>query len=95
MFIDSMAELVTTVAFDLETVRPGPGKPIKLWVLLDTPGDLVITDGATSTAAGALMTVSCTDSPTEIELPSTTAQFIKATFTGRVAVSLCGVQTNL
>jgi len=94
MFVDNMAELATTVAFDLETARPGPGNQIKLAVILDSPGDLVITDGATATAADALMTVSCTDKPTEVHLPSTTKQFIKATFAGRVFVSLCGIQTN-
>lgn len=93
MIIDNQAQLVTTVAFDLETVRPGPGEPLKMWCILDTPGNLVITDGATSAAADALMTVSCTDSPTEFELPSTVARYIKSTFTGRVAFTLAGVQT--
>ncbi len=95
MFVDKLTELATGVALDLESVRPGPGNAIKLAVILDTPGDLTITDGATDTAADDLMVVSCTDQPTEVHLPSTTAQFIKATFTGRVFVSLCGIQSNM
>ena len=95
MIIDNEAQLVTTVAFDLETVRPGPGQPLKMWAILTTPGTLTITDGATSAAADTFMTVSCTDSPTEFELPSTTARYIKATFTGTVAFSLAGIQTNM
>ena len=93
MIIDNDAKLTSTVAFDLETVRPGPGEPLKMWCILDTPGTLTITDGATSAAADALMTVSCTDSPTEFQLPSSTARYIKSTFTGTVAFTLCGVQT--
>lgn len=93
MFVDNETELVTTVALDLETVRPGPGKPIKLWANLDADGDLVITMGATNAAADACITVACVGI-TEFELPSSTLRWIKSTFAGRVAVTLCGVQTN-
>lgn len=93
MFIDNETELATTVALDLEAVRPGPGKPIKMWAKLDVDGDLVITMGDTDTAADPCITVACVGL-TEFELPSTTLQYIKSTFTGRVAATLCGVQTN-
>lgn len=96
MIIDKEAELTTTVAYDLGSVRPGPGQPIKMW-FLPTAGTspLAITDGATSAAADALMTVAYTvGEVVEFELPSNTAQFIKATFTGQLAASLAGVQTN-
>ena len=105
MIIDNEAELETAVAFDLEAFRPGPGQPIKMWANLDgvipstptvpaTAVALVITTGPDASAALPCITVSCTDLPTEFELPSSTEQFIMATFVGRVAVSLPGVQTN-
>lgn len=85
MFMDKQAELATTVAFDLDAVRPGPGQPIKMFANLNAAGDLVITTGATSAAAGDLITVAC-DGITEFELPSTTERYIKATFAGDVGV---------
>ena len=93
MFVDMETELKTDTFLDLEAVRPGPGKPINCWANLDAPGDLVITHGDTSAAADALLTVAC-DGITEFELPSSTKRYIKATFSGRVAVSMKGVQTN-
>jgi hypothetical protein len=92
MLLDKEAELATAVAFDLEAVRPGPGKPIKMYAHLDADGDLVITMGATNAAADPCMTVACVGI-TEFELPSTTLQFIKATFAGEVGVVM-DVQTN-
>lgn len=85
MLLDNAAELATTVAFDLDTVRPGPGKPVKMWAHLDSDGALAITHGATSAAAGALITIACVG-VTQFELPSSTLQWIKSTFTGRVGV---------
>ena len=93
MLLDSLTQLATTVAFDLEAVRPGPGQPIKCYALLDADGDLTITQGATSTAADALMVVACVGI-TEFYLPSTVLQFIKSTFAGQVGVVM-DVPTNL
>lgn len=87
MIIDNEAQLVTTVAFDLGNVRPGPGKPIKLSAN-GVGGSLVITMGPTSAAAGACTTVDATDD-VEFHLPANTQQFIKATFgSGSVSVVL-------
>jgi len=93
MFVDDQAELASDVAFDLEAVRPGPGKPINMWANLDSAGTLTITHGTTTAAADSLMTVDC-DGITEFQLPSSTLRYIKSTFSGRVAVSMKGVQTN-
>ena len=92
MLIDKETLLATTVALDLETVRPGPGQPIKMFADLDADGDLVITHGATSTPITALMTVACVG-VTEFFLPSTVLQYIASTFTGNVGVVM-DVQTN-
>lgn len=92
MILDVLTELATTVAYDLEAVRPGPGRPIKCFALLDSDGDLVITMGATNAAAGACITVACVGL-TEFELPSSTLRWIKSTFTGEVGIVL-DVQTN-
>lgn len=99
MILDNDAKLVTTVAFDLETVRPGPGKPIKMWAQIDIPGALVITMGATGAAAGACITVQVPAEGLEFEIPSNTLQYIKSTFTATaplgVFVTMCGNQTNV
>lgn len=92
MLIDNETLLATTVALDLEALRPGPGQPIKMFADLDADGDLVITHGATVTAATALMTVACAGI-TEFHLPSSTLRWIKATFTGNVGIVM-DVQTN-
>ena len=96
MILDNEALLATGVGFDLEAVNPGPGKPIKMFALLDSDGDLAITHGATEALAEGgltpLMTVACVGL-TEFELPSSALQWIAATFTGRVGVVM-DVQTN-
>ena len=85
MILDKEAEMKTTVAFDLESVSngvgTGSGQPLLMWAQIDTPGDLVITTGATTTAADALITVSVPAEGLEFRLPSDTKQFVKATFT--------------
>lgn len=97
MIIDKETELATGVALDLESVRPGPGQPIKMWALLDTDDDLEITMGTTAALAVAgattCITVACSGI-TEFELPSSTLQFVATDFTGQVAVSLTGIQTS-
>lgn len=85
MIRDNETELATTVAFDLGNVRPGPGKPIKMFAQ-GVGGSLVITMGATDTAADACITVDATND-VEFHLPSNTLQYIIATFaTGSVGV---------
>ncbi|RLC85493.1 MAG: hypothetical protein DRJ03_11515 [Chloroflexi bacterium] len=85
MILDNEAKLVTTVAFDLESVSngvgTGTGQPLLVWAQLDAPGNLVITTGATSAAADALITVTVPAEGLEFRLPSDTKQFVKATFT--------------
>lgn len=99
MILDKETELVTATALDLEAVRPGPGKPIKLFATGMTPAALVTvttcaTVGGTYTAC-TTATVGA-DGSVEFELPSTTLQFIKSTFAaGSINVTLCGNQTNL
>lgn len=99
MILDNEAALVTATAFDLETVRPGPGKPIKMWAQLNAAGPLVITTGATSAALDALLTVQVPAEGLEFELPSNTKQFIKSTFAATaplgVFVVMEGNQTNI
>jgi len=96
MILDAQTEMATGVALDLEAVRPGPGKPIKMFALLDSDGDLAITHGTSAALAEggltALMTVACAGM-TEFEIPSTALQFIAATFTGEVGVVM-DVQTS-
>ena len=92
MILDNDAKLVTTVAFDLGSVRPGPGNPIKMYAS-GVAGSLVITQGATNAAADACITVDATNA-IEFELPSNTLQYIKATFgSGEVNFVLPGTQT--
>jgi len=93
MIRDALAELVTATAFDLDAVRPGPGKPIKMYAN-GVGGSLVVTTGDTNAAADALITVDATES-LEFHLPANTKRWIKATFaTGEVGVVMDG-QTNM
>ena len=93
MILDHLAELTTAQAFDLDAVRPGPGKPIKMYAA-GVGGSLAITTGATDAAADALITVDATDD-VEFELPSNTLQFIKATFAQGSVNVVMDAQTNL
>ena len=94
MILDKTCELATTVAFDLDAVRPGPGKPIKM-AALGVDADMVVTTGAADTLGTSLLTVTCGAGLTTFDLPSDTLQFIGATFVaGRVFVILDG-QTNI
>lgn len=98
MILDKNTELTTTVAFDLEAVRPGPGKPIKVFTTGNAASEnFVVTTCAT--VAGtytACATIECdTNGDAECELPSSTLQFIKAVFTGEAFLTLCGNQTNM
>lgn len=94
MIMDKETQLVTTVALDLGSIRPGPGIPIKL-MGVGLTADVTVTHGDAEAAADPLMTVTVEDTNVmEFELPSTTKRFIKATFpAGTLAVTLCGNQT--
>lgn len=97
MILDKMTELVTTVALDLEAVRPGPGEPIKLFSTGNAASeDIVVTTCATEGGVyTACVTAECDlTGDVEFALPSSTLGFIKATFTGRTFVTLSGNQTN-
>lgn len=99
MLLDKEAQLATTVAFDLEAVRPGPGMPVKLYATGMTPAAVVtVTNCATvgGTYTACTTAVVDTDGSVEFELPSSTRQFIKSTFAaGDISVILPGAQTNI
>jgi len=93
MILDDMAKLTSATAFDLETVRPGPGQPIKM-MAIGVGGSLAVTTGDTTAAADACVTVDATNT-VEFELPSNVKRYIEATFaSGDVYVILPGAQTN-
>lgn len=94
MILDNEAVLKTATAFNLETVRPGPGRPITMFAT-GVGASLVITTGATSAAAGACITVDATSDVT-FTLPTSVKQYIKCTFAaGTVAIAIPQTQTNL
>ena len=107
MIADDLAHNGTPTVIDLETVRPGPGRPIKMFIqgsstLAGCTG-YVITDGATDTAADAFATVTATlaGKTIEFELPSDIARYVKIDLVGSTSagtwncgVVLPGVQTN-
>ena len=99
MFADALAYGGTPTVIDLETVRPGPGEPIKIFAQgsADLAGatGLVITDGTTSAAADALVTHTCdlVGKLVEIELPSDTARYVGIALAGTPSAGSwsCGV----
>ena len=111
MFADDQAYSTAAGAnvLDLGVVWPGPGRPIKIFVQgssdLATCTGFTITDGATNSAADALITHVCTlaGKIVEVELPSDVARYVKVTITTATSLSagtwsagivLPGVQTN-
>lgn len=107
MFADGLAHNGASTVLDLETLRPGPGQPIKCFIQgsADLAGctGFTVTDGATNAAAGALIThvASLAGNLVEFEIPSDAAQFVKVTLTGSTSagtwsagVVLAGSQTN-
>ena len=94
MFLDNELAIATTVALDLGPKKPGPGNPIKC-IATGVTLNVVVTTGATDTAAGALTTVECGGADlVEFELPSNTLQFVKFAFAdGAVNIILPGAQT--
>jgi len=95
MILDKELEVATTVALDLGSTKPGPGKPTKC-IATGVTLNVVVTTGATDTAADTLQTVECAGADLiEFELPSNTLQFVKFAFAdGAVNIVLEGNQTN-
>lgn len=93
MILDKQVELATTVALDLETLRPGPGEPITLWAT-GVGGDLVFTTGDAVAAADDLITVDAAND-VEFYLPSNTKRWIKGTFAAGKVYVVLDAQTNL
>ena len=107
LFADDLAHNGTPTVIDLQAIGAGKGEPVKLFfqgssTLADCTG-VVITDGATSTAADALLSWTCSlaGKTLEISLPSDVARYVKAdligtttagTWTGGVVVR-GGIQT--
>lgn len=99
MILDKETELATTVALDLDTVRPGPGKPIIMFASgMPAATAVIITDCDTvgGTYASVVEVVTDASGTAEFRLPSSTRQFIKSTFAaGAINVVMEGNQTNL
>ena len=108
LFADSLAYNGTTTVLDLGNAGAGPGEPIRCFFATEATltgcTGLVITDGATASAADDLMTL---DDPlsavgiVEFMLPSKTQRYVKITLEGTVSagsfsagISLAGVQTS-
>lgn len=98
MMIDALAEVTSATAFDLETVRPGPGNPIKFGIQgQDTGASMAITHCATEGGTyTALMTVLVpTEDFMEFEIPSNSLRYIKMTLaTGAECFVIDTGQTN-
>lgn len=91
LFADNLAYNGTSTVLDLEHVGVGKGEPVKCFI--SAPSTLagctgvVITDGATNSAADAFLTYTCDfDGKTiEFELPSDVARYVKFTLQGSVS----------
>lgn len=108
LFADDLAHDGTPETLDLETVRPGPGEQLRVFVTgsADLAGctGISVLDAAVAPADEAVMTV--TDSPTgktiEFDLPSNILQFVTIALVGTTSagtftagIVLPGNQTNL
>lgn len=102
MILDNETKLVTATGFDLGSVRPGPGNPVKMYASGHAADALITITTGVDAAAAEGASVPCTTATcgangcVEFELPSTTLQFIAADFAvGEINVTLPGNQTNL
>ena len=109
MIADDLAHDGSPTVIDLGSVGPGPGSPIRLFLqghsIAGATG-FAITDGATSTATDALLTitianVSEVNGGLEITLPSNVKRYLQADWVGTTSAGTwtCGVvigsgQTN-
>lgn len=107
LFADALAYDGTPESLDLETVRPGPGEPIKCFIIgsatLAGCTGISILDAAVLPADEPVMTV--VDNPAgktiEFQLPSNILQFVTIALTGTVTagsftsgIILPSAQTN-
>lgn len=98
MIRDNETTIVAATDLDLEAVRPGPGEPIRVWLVDDTAEAITVSHGdAVGTEATLLVLTVAADEITELELPSSTKRYVRFTpAAGTIdgGVSLAGVQTN-
>jgi len=96
MILDNDLSLTTATAFDLGSVSPGPGNPIKC-IAQGVSLTVTITTGATDAGGTDLMVVTCGGADlVEFELPANTLQWIIPVFAdGSVDIILPGAQTNV
>ena len=107
LFADNLAYGGTPEIIDLGAVRPGPGEPIKGFIIglttLTACTGFSILDDADGNADEALMTVVDIPNTTPIEftLPSNTKRYVTIALTGSVSAGtftagliLPGAQTN-
>ena len=107
---DQAYSTAASSVLDLGTTRSGPGEKVKLFVQgsadLATCTGFTITDGATNSAADALITHIGTlaGKIIEVDLPSDVARYVKVTITTATSLTagtwtcgvvMPGVQTNL
>ena len=109
MIADGLAHDGTPTVIDLGTVKPGPGRPITLFIqgvgVVGATG-VAFTDGATVSAADSLISVTASvaeiNAGIEVELPSITARYLQGDLVGTTSAGTwsCGLildrgQTNL
>ena len=108
LFANGLAHDGTAEVIDLGVPRPGPGNPIKIFIQgssdLAACTGFTVTDGATVSAADALVTQVATLAGVlvEFELPSDVARYVTMDLTGTTSagtwtagIVLPGNQTNL
>ena len=101
MILDALATIEAATPFDLEAVRPGPGEPIVLTAVGQTPDALITITTDEDDGAGSPTGVptACTtatvgaDGSVQFELPSTVKQYVISDV-GPLYVVLKGAQTN-
>ena len=101
MILDDQAKALAGTPLDLDAIRPGPGEPIVMVCVGQTPGALVTvtTDdddgaGAPAGAPSALTTATVgADGSVQFELPSTAKQWVISDVDAWVVLK--GGQTNL
>lgn len=109
MWANGLAHGGTVTEIDLQTVRPGPGEPIRCFVhgvgLVGATG-IAITDGAATGSLASLMTLPMTAAemnagPIEFMLPAECKRYVEVNLTGTTSagtwsagIVLAGVQTN-
>ena len=94
MIIDYLAQVKAGVAFDLDAIRPGPGKHIKGYTTATATIQHADDNAGAAGTLGALMvvTVGATDPGVEFELPSNTKQWIQSDVAFNIVMD---AQTNL